>query len=55
MNSAGRVGDRVFAGFAKGSGALVIALVTLIAVFLLWQAIPSLANNKAGFLTSREW
>lgn len=55
MNSTGRVGDRVFAGFAKGSGALVIALVTLIAVFLLWQAIPSLANNKAGFLTSREW
>ena len=51
----GRLGDRLFGGLAKGSGAVVVALVTLIGVFLLWQAIPALADNKANFLTSREW
>ena len=51
----GRLGDRLFAGLAKGSGAVVVALVTLIGVFLLWQAIPALVDNKANFLTSREW
>ena len=33
----------------------VIALVSLIGAFLLWQAIPALARNEANFLTSREW
>jgi phosphate transport system permease protein len=50
-----RVGDRVFGGVARGSGLLIIALVTLIGVFLLWQAVPALARNEANFLTSREW
>lgn len=50
-----RVGDRLFGGVARGSGLVVIALVTLIGVFLLWQAIPALARNEANFLTSREW
>jgi phosphate transport system permease protein len=51
----GRLGDRLFGGLATGAGGLVVALVTLIGVFLLWQAIPSLARNEASFLTSREW
>lgn len=51
----GRLGDRLFGGMATGAGGLVVALVTLIGVFLLWQAIPSLAKNEANFLTSREW
>ncbi len=51
----GRLGDRLFGGAAKGAGVLVIALVTLVGVFLLWQAIPAIANDKANFLTSREW
>ena len=51
----GRLGDRIFGGLATGSGILVIALVSLVAVFLLWRAIPSLMNNNANFLTSREW
>lgn len=50
-----RVGDRLFGGAARGAGLLVIALVSLIGAFLLWQAIPALARNEAGFLTSREW
>ena len=51
----GRLGDRLFGGLATGAGGLVVALVTLIGLFLLWQAVPSLARNEASFLTSREW
>ena len=53
--STGRLGDRIFGGLATGSGILVVAIVTLVGVFLLWQAIPSLLNNDANFLTSRAW
>ncbi|HPF81144.1 phosphate ABC transporter permease subunit PstC [Nostocoides australiense] len=53
--STGRLGDRLFGGAALGSGAIVVALVTLIGVFLLSQAIPALAKNEANFLTSTEW
>ena len=51
----GRLGDRIFGGAAKGAGLLVIALVTLVGAFLLWQALPAIANDKVNFLTSREW
>lgn len=51
----GRLGDRLFGGAARGAGVLVISLVTLIAVFLLSQALPALVKNKANFLTSSEW
>jgi phosphate transport system permease protein len=50
-----RLGDRLFGGAATASGVLVIALVTLVGVFLVWQAIPALQSNEASFLTSREW
>lgn len=53
--SSGRLGDRVFGGAARGAGLLVIAVVTLIGVFLLAQAIPALRRDQASFLTSREW
>lgn len=53
--STGRLGDRLFGGAASGAGLLVIALVTLIAIFLLSQALPALARNEANFLTSTEW
>jgi phosphate transport system permease protein len=51
----GRLGDKAFAAAAKGSGALVIGLVTLVGLFLLWQAIPAIADDKVNFLTSRQW
>ncbi len=51
----GRLGDRIFGGLATGSGIFIIALVTLVGVFLVIQAVPSLLNNNANFLTSREW
>ncbi|HYN30413.1 MAG TPA: phosphate ABC transporter permease subunit PstC [Dermatophilaceae bacterium] len=51
----GRLGDRLFGGAATASGVVVIAIVTLVGVFLLAQAVPSLLANEANFLTSREW
>jgi len=51
----GQLGDRLFGGTARGAGLLVIALVTLIAVFLLSQALPALAQDKVNFLTSTQW
>jgi phosphate transport system permease protein len=51
----GRLGDRIFGGTARGAGLLVMAMVTLIAVFLLSQAIPSMAKDKVNFLTSTQW
>ncbi len=53
--STGRLGDAVFSGAARGSGILIIALVTLIGVFLLSQALPALMKNQANFLTSTQW
>jgi phosphate transport system permease protein len=53
--STGQLGDRLFGGVARGAGLLVIALVTLIAVFLLSQALPALAKDKVNFLTSTQW
>jgi phosphate transport system permease protein len=53
--STGQLGDRLFGGAARGAGLLVIALVTLIAVFLLSQALPALAKDKVNFLTSTQW
>ncbi|HEX8971812.1 phosphate ABC transporter permease subunit PstC [Oryzihumus sp.] len=53
--STGRLGDRLFGGAARGAGLLVIVLVVLIATFLLSQAIPAIAHDKANFLTSTDW
>jgi phosphate transport system permease protein len=53
--STGQLGDRLFGGAARGAGLLVIALVTLIAVFLLSQAVPALAKDKVNFLASTQW
>ncbi|MEV5570930.1 phosphate ABC transporter permease subunit PstC [Spirillospora sp. NPDC052269] len=53
--STGRAGDRIFAGAARGSGILVLAIMAAIAVFLVWKAIPALQANKANFLTSQDW
>ena len=53
--STGRLGDRLFGGAARGAGLLVIILVVLIATFLLSQAVPAIAHDKANFLTSTDW
>ena len=48
-----RPGDRLFSGLATGSGALMIALVVLIAIFLISRAAPVIAKDSANFLFSR--
>jgi phosphate transport system permease protein len=53
--STGRLGDRIFRGTARGASLLVVAIVTLVGVFLLSQAIPALAKDKVNFLTSTQW
>jgi phosphate transport system permease protein len=46
-----RLGDKVFRGFAEGSGILIVVLIAAIAIFLLWRAIPALARNQENFFT----
>jgi phosphate transport system permease protein len=50
-----RLGDRLFGGAARGAGILVVAMVSLVGVFLLSQAIPALLKDQANFLTTNEW
>jgi phosphate transport system permease protein len=50
-----RPGDRIFKALTVGSGVFVVSMIVLIGVFLLIQAIPSLTENQANFLFSREW
>jgi phosphate transport system permease protein len=50
-----RPGDRIFSGLARGSGILIVVMIVAIGAFLLAQAIPSLADNQANFLFSRQW
>lgn len=54
-SSPGTRGDRVFGGFAMGAGLLVVTIVSLVAIFLLVQAVPAIGKDNANFLTSREW
>jgi phosphate transport system permease protein len=50
-----RLGDRIFTALATGSGIFIIVLVALVAAFLLWKAIPSIADDKKNFFTAGEW
>ncbi|MEU7530865.1 phosphate ABC transporter permease subunit PstC [Saccharothrix sp. NPDC042600] len=50
-----RPGDRIFRGLATGSGIFIVVLIGAIGLFLLLQAVPSLALDQVNFLTSREW
>jgi phosphate transport system permease protein len=50
-----RPGDRVFKYLTMGSGLFVVALIALVAIFLLAKAIPSILDDKVSFFTSREW
>ncbi|WP_156754501.1 phosphate ABC transporter permease subunit PstC [Actinokineospora pegani] len=50
-----RPGDRIFKAMTVGSGVTIVVMIVLIGVFLLIQAIPSLADNESNFLFSRDW
>ncbi|GAB3705834.1 phosphate ABC transporter permease subunit PstC [Nocardiopsis oceani] len=50
-----RIGDVVFAGLARSSGLLILAILAGVAAFLLIQAWPSLSANTSNFLTDTAW
>jgi phosphate transport system permease protein len=50
-----RIGDRVFTALTTGSGLFIVVLVVLVAIFLLFKAIPAINDDKVNFLTSRLW
>jgi phosphate transport system permease protein len=47
--------DRIFARMTLGSGLLVLVLLTLVGVFLLWQARHALSESGWSFFTRIEW
>lgn len=50
-----RVGDRVFRWLTTGAGAFTVALIALIAAFLVVKAVPAIANDKQNFFFTRSW
>ncbi|NKQ59076.1 phosphate ABC transporter permease subunit PstC [Amycolatopsis sp. K13G38] len=50
-----RPGDRIFKNLTTGAGIVVVALIALIGIFLIVQAIPALRADHVSFLTSRVW
>ena len=55
LGPVGHLGDRLFAGLARGSGGLVVLIVAFVGIFLLALAIPALADDHSSFLFSRIW
>ncbi|RZQ65322.1 phosphate ABC transporter permease subunit PstC [Amycolatopsis suaedae] len=51
---ASRAGDKIFRNLTTGAGIFVVALIGLIGLFLLIQAIPALQANKGSFFGT-EW
>ena len=47
--------DKLFRGITVTAGAVIVALIALIAVVLLMQAIPSINADNVSFLLSSEW
>lgn len=45
--SRGRAGDKVFSGIALFAGCLILFVLFCVAVFLLWQALPTFAADPA--------
>ncbi len=55
MGGRRRIGDRVFAGFASGAGAVTVIVIALIAIFLIAKAAPAISSDHEFFLFSRGW
>lgn len=50
-----RAGDMIFAGLTSGAGVFIVALIGLVAIFLIARAAPVIGQDKANFLFSRTW
>ena len=55
LRGAGEWSDRVFRGVARGSGAVVLALMLLVGAFLAYRAWSALTVAKWSFLTTAAW
>ncbi|GAB3624483.1 phosphate ABC transporter permease subunit PstC [Mariniluteicoccus endophyticus] len=51
----GKAGDKVFLGLSWAAAIIIVSVVAFVGIFLVMMAAPSLAQNDANFLTSREW
>jgi phosphate transport system permease protein len=49
------LGDRVFVGSVSFSGALVLAIMGAVGIFLAYEASDALSETGFGFLTTTEW
>jgi phosphate transport system permease protein len=47
--------DAIFRGVTVAAGGIIVALIALIAIVLVLQAIPSIMQDQVNFLTSSEW
>jgi len=54
-DGSGRWGDSIFGSIAIAAGAMIIAVIALMALFLIVRAMPSIQANKANFFTSSEF
>ena len=50
-----RIGDRAMFALTSGAGASVVALIALVALFLLVKAVPAITGDRSNFITSRNW
>jgi phosphate transport system permease protein len=48
-----RIGDRIAFWLTAGSGGFIVVLITLVAIFLVSQAVPSIGKDNQSFLFSR--
>lgn len=49
------IGEGVFRSLAVAAGATIVGAISLMALFLIIQAVPSILANKADFITSSEF
>ena len=50
-----RIGDRVFSSLTAGAGGFTVAIIALIAIFLVAKAAPAIKDDHEFFLFSRGW
>jgi phosphate transport system permease protein len=50
-----RPADRNFRFLTTGSGIAVLVVLTAIAAFLVWKAIPAVQNNTGSLFTNQQW
>ncbi|MFK4223445.1 phosphate ABC transporter permease subunit PstC [Streptomyces sp. NPDC019890] len=55
LRGRGEPADRLFRGAARGSGAVVLAIMLLVGVFLTYRASQALDVAKGSFLTTSAW